>query len=71
MMITELLKAYIKQSGISHYAIAKATDIRPSTLSRFMRGKTDMTLRTVEKLVKFFKIEIILRPKKAKKAGKI
>jgi plasmid maintenance system antidote protein VapI len=57
----EFLRDTLRKSGQSVYAVAKATGIPQPVLHRFMAGEHGMTLRTAEKLMRHFGLE--LRPK--------
>lgn len=50
----------MQASGHSRYAIAKATGLQESTLSRFANGKTRLNLDAVDALSAFLGLE--LRP---------
>jgi transcriptional regulator with XRE-family HTH domain len=59
------LRNAITQSGQSRYAIAKATGVEQSTLSRFMSGeRTGMTLDTAHLLAQHLGYDLTLTPKK-------
>jgi transcriptional regulator with XRE-family HTH domain len=58
---TEQLRAAVRDGGMSRYRLAKRTGIDESLLSRFVRGKTGLSLGTVDKLVEELGLE--LRPK--------
>ena len=60
-MANQLRKA-IQDSGKSVTAIASESDIPQPVLHRFVKGERDLTLRTVEKLADYFRLE--LRPRK-------
>ena len=42
--ITDTLKAAIKASGLTHYALAKVTGVTAGQLDRFMSGERDLRL---------------------------
>lgn len=44
------LKAAIKASGLTHYAIAKLAECSPSQIDRFMSGERDLKLSTAANL---------------------
>ncbi len=55
--ITESLKRAVRDSGLSLYAICKATGLNEDSLSRFMRGDQSLVLSKADKLASFFGIE--------------
>ncbi len=59
--IADTLRTAIAESGETVYAIAKGTGIAQPVLWRFMAGERDLTLRTADKLLDYFGLEI--RPK--------
>ena len=44
------LKAAIRASGLTHYAIAKLAECSPSQIDRFMSGERDLKLSTAANL---------------------
>ena len=60
--ITEAVRRVIKKSGMSVFALARASGVPQPVLSRFVRGERDITLRTLDKLVVALRVE--LREKK-------
>lgn len=55
----ETVRDAIRNSGMTHYAISKATDISPGTLDRFMRGDhKDMRLSSVQRLAELLGLEL-------------
>ena len=61
--IAATLRTAIADSGETVYAIAKGTGIAQPVLWRFMAGERDLTLRTADKLMDFFNLEIRPRGK--------
>jgi transcriptional regulator with XRE-family HTH domain len=47
---TEQLKKAIDASGMTRYAIAKASGVDQAILSRFMRGQQGLTSDSIDKL---------------------
>lgn len=62
------LKEAIQSSGRTHRDIAKAADVGPDQLSRFMAGKRDLTLATASRVCDALGLE--LAPKKPRKEKK-
>jgi len=65
--MSELLSAVIRrailESGQTRYAIAFKCGVDQAVLSRFMAGKSSLSLATVDKLVDGLDIEVKLRRK--------
>lgn len=66
--IDEALKAAIRKSGLSHYALGKAAGVAPSVIDRFMieagegeRGG-DLRLSTAARLAAALGLELRMRP---------
>ena len=64
--ILETMRREIKSSGLSRYAISKATGIDQAQLSRLMNGKFGLRIDTLEVLADFLGLEISIRPKHEK-----
>ena len=67
------LKQAIQDSGLTHYAIAKAADVDIASIDRFMTGERDLRLATAGKIVDALGYElkkISDSPKPTKKAAK-
>ena len=58
---TEQLKAAIKDSELSRYALWQATGIDQASLSRFVQGKGGLSLEAVDKLVDALDLELVVR----------
>jgi plasmid maintenance system antidote protein VapI len=58
--ITETLKSMIADSGESVNAIARGAGIPQPVLWRFVNDQRDLTLRTAEKLIAYFGLELRL-----------
>ena len=56
--MAEILKKAIKDSGQSVTAIAKGAGIAQPVLHRFVAGERDLTLRTADKLLAYFGMEV-------------
>jgi transcriptional regulator with XRE-family HTH domain len=63
--ITDPLRRAIERSGVTRYAIAKATGVSESVLSRFVRGTHGISLSTAERLAE--ELELQLVPQKTKR----
>jgi plasmid maintenance system antidote protein VapI len=56
--ITATLKAAIKASSLTHYAIAKLADITPGQVDRFMTGERDLRLETAGRIAAALGLEL-------------
>lgn len=59
--LAETLRAAIAESGDTVTGVARGAGIPQPVLRRFAAGKRDLTLRTADKLLHFFGLE--LRPR--------
>lgn len=62
--MAEALRSMIRDCGETVAAIARGAGIAQPVLHRFMTGERDLTLRTAEKLVNYFDLE--LQPKEGR-----
>ena len=65
-VLTGIRKA-IKSSGMSRYALSKATGIDQSQLSKLMSGQGGLSIASLEKLAKHLDLEIIIQKRKRSK----
>jgi predicted transcriptional regulator len=61
---TEQLRRSIRESGMSRYAIWKATGIAQSTLSGFMSGRRGLSLDSLDRLFDLLRLTITTQEKK-------
>lgn len=52
--LADQLRAAIVHSGVSHYAIAKATGVAQPIVTRFVNGTRGISLETADKLAAHF-----------------
>jgi transcriptional regulator with XRE-family HTH domain len=57
--LTQQVRRAIAESGLSRYGIAKASGIDQAALSRFMAGKTGLTLASLDALAGVLRLEIV------------
>ena len=62
--VTEQLRNAIKASCQSLRQIAKGADVDVTSISRFLNKERDITGDTLDKLCKYFKLELVPRKKK-------
>jgi transcriptional regulator with XRE-family HTH domain len=63
-MMTDVLKAAIRDSGLTRYRIAKDTGIDEAALMRFLRGETSLRLDRADVLAEYLGLELIRRKAK-------
>ena len=67
--VTEQVRRLVRDCGMSCYAIAKATGIDESTLSRFLSGERFLSHTALDRLGDYLQIEVTARgPKQTGKA---
>lgn len=52
------LRAAIAESGLSAYALAKASGVGPQVIGRFLKGERDILLGTAERLAKVLNLTL-------------
>ena len=66
--LTNAIRAAVKASDQTPYAIAKGANVARSQLSRLLSGESGMTVDTLERLADFLGLRITIAPKgKARK----
>jgi transcriptional regulator with XRE-family HTH domain len=56
--ITDTLRAAIKASGLTHYALAKVTGVTAGQLDRFMSGERDLRLNSAAAIAAALGLEL-------------
>ena len=64
--IFDKIRNAIKASDKTRYQLWKETGIKQSQLSRLMSGQSGVSVENLERLADALRLEIILRPTKAK-----
>lgn len=67
--LSDQVRQAIKSCGESRYAIAKATGIDNSTLSRFMSGERGLTTTALDILAEYLELRIVMDRKPKPKKG--
>ena len=57
--ISEQLRRFIKDSGVSLYQLERETGVHNSMLSRFLRGERGLRLEAVDALSKHLKLRLV------------
>ncbi len=57
--ISEQLRRFIKDSGVSLYQLERETGVHNSMLSRFLRGERGLRLEAVDALSKYLKLRLV------------
>ncbi|MGD9853941.1 MAG: helix-turn-helix domain-containing protein [Planctomycetaceae bacterium] len=65
-LLDEIRRA-IEKSGYSRYSIWKATGIDQGQLSKLMAGEAGLSLASLERLLDFLNLELVIRPKRKQK----
>mgnify|MGYP002783803940 FL=1 len=61
--LTSEIRAAVKASDQTPYAIAKGANVARSQLSRLLSGKSGMTVDTIERLADYLGLRITIEPK--------
>lgn len=64
--LTDQLRRFLESSGESMYAIAEATGIDKSALSRFLSGERGVSAKALDKLGEHLGLELRRRPAKGR-----
>lgn len=68
--LTDAIRAAIKASDQTPYAIAKGAGVARSQLSRLLSGECGMAVDTVEKLADYLGLQITIEPKHKTRKGR-
>lgn len=66
--VSETLRRAVRQSGETRYAIAKATGINPSVLSRFVVSGHGLRSHNIDRLADYLGLRLV--PAKGKRRGR-
>ena len=59
--LNDQMRRAVDESGMSRYAICKATVMDQANMSRFMSGETGLTLETADRIAKLLNLELVKR----------
>jgi transcriptional regulator with XRE-family HTH domain len=59
--MTDVLKAAIDLSGLTHYKIAADTGVKATSIGRFMRGETSLRLDRAEAIADYLGLQLVKR----------
>ena len=62
--IVDDVRAAIERSAKTRYRIAKDLDMSQAQLSRLMSGERGLSIESLERLVDYLGLEIIIRPRR-------
>jgi transcriptional regulator with XRE-family HTH domain len=60
--MTEVLRAAIRESGLTDYKIAEATGVLATSIGRFMRGESSLRLDKADKLAAYLGLRLVPDP---------
>lgn len=70
LKLSEQLRQAIGASGMSRYAIAKAIGLDQSVLSRFMSGRSGLSVQNLDRLGALLKLKIVAEDQAAREEGR-
>lgn len=68
--LSDQLRSAIRDSGMSCYAVAKAIGLDQSVMSRFMAGKSGLSVETIDKLGMLLGLRLVATKKPVKGKGR-
>jgi transcriptional regulator with XRE-family HTH domain len=67
MKLSDQIRQAVEQCGETRYAIAKATGIDQSTLSRFVSGERGLPMNTLDRLADYLGLTITMKSQRRRK----
>lgn len=64
--LSDQVRAAVAASGMTRYAICKAIGFPESSMSRFMSGRSGLSMDTLDRLAELLGLTIVARPKRSK-----
>jgi transcriptional regulator with XRE-family HTH domain len=68
--LTDAIRAAVRASDQTPYAIAKGSGIARSQLSRLLSGESGMSVDTIERLADYLGLRITIEPKGRNRKGR-
>lgn len=68
--LSDQIRAAIDAAPVSRYRIAKETDIAEANLSRFMAGKSGLSMKALDRIGEYLELDIVERSESRKTKGK-
>jgi plasmid maintenance system antidote protein VapI len=68
--LSDQLRQAIDASGMSRYEVCKALKVDQGLMSRFMAGKSGLSIETIDKLGALFDLQLITSKKPANEKGR-
>ena len=59
--MVDVLRKAIRDSGLTHYRIAKDAGVKPSQLDFFVNGTRTVTIETAAKIAAVLRLELVTR----------
>ena len=66
---SDQIRKAVMESGVTRYAIFKATGIDQGTLSKFVHGQVGLSMDSLDALADMLGLKIVARRRKGKKGG--
>jgi transcriptional regulator with XRE-family HTH domain len=67
--LSDQIRAAVDDSGMSRYAICKAIGLNQGAMSRFMSGKSGISLGALDRLAELLNLSIVAEPPRGPKGG--
>jgi len=70
LTLNDKVRRAVDASGMSRYAICKASGVKQAAMSRFMAGKRGITLTTLDALADVLGLDLVVRKPPGKRGHK-
>jgi transcriptional regulator with XRE-family HTH domain len=61
---SQQIREAVRQSGRTNYDLARAMNVAPSTLSRFVRGQNGISLERLDRLAELLDLHVVVGRKR-------
>ena len=68
-LFSDQLRRAVNASGLSRYAICKDINLSQPTMSRFMAGKSGLSMNVLDRLADLLDLAVVAKPKRKKAGG--